>query len=497
MPPKACYTWRNSLSDGHEVYLQNRRDRALSEQPNPKTTSKPFDGISRELCNELAHWRFDDLPSDVVRTIKLFLIDTFGVIGGAARAPGIAEINGRLTRWERDGSATSLIGKQRLSPPFAAMANGAAAHALDFDDMLDDARVHTFCVMLPTMLAAAEDIEDVDGESFLLSLAIGAEVHARLGFACYNCLGRGWHPTMTLGTLAAALGAGRLLNQTGDGLLNTLGLAFHQTSGTAQSMLDGVLAKRLGAGIAARNAVTAAFLSADGITGPFRPLEGPAGLFQLFERGEVSADELLSDLGQTWRIREFAVKPYPCCRCNHSTIEVALTLRDSGLRPEDVQSVEIGLPQVNFQTVGHPYEAARDSIVHAQFNVAYSFARALADGRVDLRTYTRPNITDPTIADLAGRVSAVVDREQNPTAMEPTRIRVTRTDGTQLVVRGNLAKGGPVAPMSEAEVLAKFRGCLDFGMATPTSVADSFAERLLAIEELDDVAVLVQDFPDP
>ena len=205
-------------------------------------------------------------------------------------------------KWETAGAATGLIGKHRYSPPTAALANGAAAHALDFDDQHDPARVHTNCVVLPTLLATAEDIGNVSGKDFLLAHAIGAELHARLGLACHNSLGKGWHPTMVFGTPAASLAAGKLLKLDAEGLRNALGMAFHQTSGSAQSMRDGVLSKRLGAGFAARAAVLGAFLAADGLTGTRRPLEGNAGLFALYERGEVKTEILTGALGATWGV---------------------------------------------------------------------------------------------------------------------------------------------------------------------------------------------------
>ena len=103
--------------------------------------------LSLELCERLSRWRFEDLPAEVVDRLKLFLIDTLGVIAAAPSAPGIRELNARLSKWEPDGSATRLIGRRRLSPPSAALANGAAAHAMDFDDQHDPARVHTNCVI--------------------------------------------------------------------------------------------------------------------------------------------------------------------------------------------------------------------------------------------------------------------------------------------------------------------------------------------------------------
>src|SRR5688500_3689212 len=276
-----------------------------------------LENLSRTLCDNIASWRYETLPAAVVSTVKALMLDTLGVIGGAARAPGIPELNARLGRWEPSGSATGLVGKRRYTPPSAALANGAAAHALDFDDQHDPARVHTSCVVLPALLASAEDAGSVNGRDFLLAMAIGAEIHARLGLACYNSLGKGWHPAMGFGTRAASLGAGRLLNLDAGGLQNALGMAYHQASGSAQSMRDGVLSKRLGAGFAARNAVVGAALAADGLTGTRRTLEGSAGLFALYERGEVKTELLTAGLRSAWRTPEYSFKPYHCCRCNH------------------------------------------------------------------------------------------------------------------------------------------------------------------------------------
>ncbi|HET9664498.1 MAG TPA: MmgE/PrpD family protein, partial [Burkholderiales bacterium] len=344
------------------------------------------EGASLRLCDAISQWHYEDLPREVVITLKFLILDALGVIGGAAHAPGIAELNRRLSRWETNGPTTGLIGKRRYSPPSAALANGAACHALDFDDQHDPARVHTNCVTLPALLSTEEDADSICGRNFLLAYAVSAELHARLGLACYNSLGKGWHPTMIFGTLSAALGAGRLLRLDPEGLNNALGFAFHQASGSAQSMRDGVLSKRLGAGFAARAAVLGAFLAADGLSGTRRTLEGNAGLFALYERNEVKAELLFGGLGTSWRIPEYSFKPYPCCRCNHTAIGLGIALHDEGVEPDAVQAVEIGLGNTNWLTVGEPYDAGRDSVVHAQFNISYGFARALTDGRVDLHT---------------------------------------------------------------------------------------------------------------
>ncbi|HYK13340.1 MAG TPA: MmgE/PrpD family protein [Burkholderiales bacterium] len=466
----------------------------------PAAAAPLAEDYTLRLCEQLARWRYEDLPAEVVRMLKFFLLDTLGVIAGAANAPGIRELNQRLSKWESGGSATGLIGRRRYSPPSAALANGAAAHALDFDDQHDPARVHTNCVVLPALLATAEDIGNdggkVSGRDFLLAYAISTELHARLGLACYNSLGKGWHPTMVFGTPSASLGAARLLKLDAEGMRNALGMAFHQTSGSAQSMRDGVISKRLGAGFAARSAVLGAFLAADGLTGTRRTLEGNAGLFALYERDEVKTDLITKDLGKHWRITEYSFKPYPCCRCNHTPIGLGIQLREQGVKPSDVRSVEIGMGNVNWLTVGEPYDVRRDSVVHAQFNASYTFARALADARVDLRSFQKPAISDPAIVALAAKVRAVDDPAIDPTAIEPARVTVTLNDGRVVEVKSDTVKGSPQEPMSEDELLAKFRDCLDFGVGAKRADADRLADAIMHVDSSTDVgAMLVGAFP--
>jgi 2-methylcitrate dehydratase PrpD len=464
-----------------------------------KTLPLP-DGYSRALCATIAGWTYDTLPAPVLHNVKALILDTLGVIGGAAHAPGIAELNARLSRWEKTGSATGLIGKRRYSPPTAAMANGAAAHALDFDDQHDPARVHTSAVVLPTLLATAEDLsaegKPVSGKDFMLAYAIGAELHARLGLACYNSLGKGWHPTMIFGTVAAGIAAGKLLKLDTNGLSNALGMTFHQASGSAQSMRDGVLSKRLGPGFAARNAVMGAFLAADGLTSTRGTLEGNAGLFALYERNEVKPEILTDGLGHDWRVAEYSFKPYPCCRCNHTPIGIGIQLHQEGVKPADIAAIEIGMGNVNWLTVGAPYESARNEVVHAQFNTSYSFARALADGKVDLHSFRKPAITDSGIAAIAAMTKVVDDPAINPTAIEPARVKLTLKSGKVIELTRETVKGSPQDPMTDAEMRGKVRGCLEFGLGASAAAVDRLADVVAGLEKSGDAAkAILEAFP--
>lgn len=473
---------------------------AHSSPSQPSTPDAPplglDDGYSLRLCETISQWHYDMLPPQVIETSKALILDTLGAIAGARNAPGIPQLNARLARWEQAGSATGLLGMHRWSPPTAALANGAAAHALDFDDQHDPARVHTSCVVLPTLLATAEDAAPVTGRDFLLAFATGAELHARLGLACYNSLGRGWHPTMVSGTIAASVAAGQMLHLDPVRLANGMGFAYHQTSGSAQSMRDGVLSKRIGAGFAARAAVLGTFLGADGLTGTRRTLEGNAGLFALYEGNEVRPELLTEKLGEHWRVPEYSFKPYPCCRCNHTAIGLGIGLHARGIRPSEVHSIEIRIGHVNWLTVGTPYDPSRNDVVHAQFNIAYGFARALLDGRVDLESYLKSVISAREVGLLTSRTTIIDDASIDPTAIEPARVKVTLASGEVIELGSDTIKGSPQEPMTRDEQRAKLRGCLRFGLGAGDAAAERLADAVDALDHAPDAArALIDAFP--
>ncbi|MSO92998.1 MAG: MmgE/PrpD family protein [Rhodospirillales bacterium] len=466
----------------------------MSEHPS-RQPALPADGFTRDVCRTLAAVRYEDLPREVVERVKLFLLDTLGVLAGGAKAPGIDILIRRLTAWESQGTATILVGKKKVSPPTAALANGAAAHALDFDDQHDPARIHSYCVIAPAVLAAAEDKGDVGGRELITAIAVGVELHARLGLACPGSIGRGWLPTVAMGTLAGAVGAARLLGLDGDGCTNALGVAYHQAGGNIQARDDQALSKRLGPGFAARSGVLAAFLAKDGITGATRALEGKGGVFRLFERGEVSPDEVTKGLGTDWRVLEFSLKPYPSCRCNHTVISMGLELRAEGIRLDNIEHLEIRLGRDNYEAVFGPYQVERAAQVHGQFNACYNLARALTDGRVDLQSFQPAALKDPNVAALARRMETVLDPELPEKAPAPARLRVKLKDGRTIDRRKDTMIGSPAEPLTEKDVLEKFASCLAFGLGASKTAIDRLAEAALNLEKMNDVSALIQAFP--
>jgi 2-methylcitrate dehydratase PrpD len=146
-------------------------------------------GLGASLAATLADLDWADIPPDLVQKLKLYVLDNLGVLGGAAHAAGITELNLALLAFEPSGGlATVLTTRRRVSPPDAAFINGATAHALDFDDQHDPARIHVLSTVLPAALAASEFEGNVTGQRLLTALAVGGELSCRLGLTCHNSL---------------------------------------------------------------------------------------------------------------------------------------------------------------------------------------------------------------------------------------------------------------------------------------------------------------------
>jgi 2-methylcitrate dehydratase PrpD len=455
-------------------------------------------GLGVSLAAVLADLDWADIPPDFVQRLKLFVLDNLGVLGGAACAAGIAELNAALLAFEPSGGlATVLTTGHRVSPPAAAFANGSTAHALDFDDQHDPARIHVLSTVLPAALAASEFEGNVSGKQFLTALAVGGELSCRLGLTCHSSLARGWHPTTALGALAAAAAAAKILRLDAKQMLNALAIAFVQMSGTTQSNSDGVLTKRMGAGFAARTGVFAAQLARHGLTGPPRFLEGAAGLFALHEGGDVAPEQLTQALGHNWRMAELSIKPFPCCRAAHTVIELGLTLSKQGLKAENIDSGQILLSRLNWQMVGAPFNPpAVNPVVHAQFNAAYTFTRAVLDGHVDLRSFESDQILAPEMAP-ARRLRCDETPDIAVGAVAPASVKIRCRDGSEVSRSIEVMKGSPENPMSINEVKQKFRSCLEFGLGAQPNAIEHFAAIVLNLDELKTVAELVDGFPAP
>ena len=425
--------------------------------------------VTRELASFVHQTPAGFASARATEVVKQAVLDLFGVI-----VAGSGEEPGRLAlRYARSqaaaGPAAVLGGGTRLAPSLAALVNGTAGHALDYDDIGLGAG-HISVAIAPAVFAVAEQVQ-ADGQAFIDALVVGYEVAHRLTTMYSDTrLGpyaAGYHKPSVYSVFGAAAGAARLLGLGADATANAFGIAASEAGGLRANF--GTMTKPLHAGLANRTGIEAALLAQSGFTASAEVLEQRFGWHDVICRGEGDLSVVLDGLGDSYAVEEGLVfKAYPCCGANHYAIDAVIgLLRENGLAEPDVARLDVWLEQRNLNDV-LVYPWARTPL-EGKFSLPYNMAAALADGEVTVATFT-----DESVARLAPFRDKV---HVHPTPELPAngaRIRVLTTDGRtfdreQLVNRGSLAD-----PMTWDELEHKFRANVR-GRIDPAAADDAVA----------------------
>lgn len=449
------------------------------------------------LANFASTLTLKDIPQEVLATAKRHLIDTIGVGLAGCEAVGPKATRGLVEEIGGPGGASVWGEARRIGAPYAALINGACAHALDFDDSHATSVLHPSAPLVPALLAQGE-VSGVTGEELLVSLVAAYEVVLRLGMAQYDTslrnsvfFERGLHATSILGAVAGAALVARLRGLPAKGIGDALAIACSFGSGIIEANRAGGSVKQVHCGWAAHAAISAATLAAHGLTGPRSVLEGRYGLFQDLCGDRWSEVALTEGLGETWLTPQMGIKPYPCNMFTHSIIDAAVILRDSGIRPENVVSVEIGTAAASARTIGEPLAEKQhpQTPYHAAFSAPYVFASALMGGDglgVGLLDFTELAFRDETRIALAEKCVVVADpvcTEAFPHHMSGV-VTVQLVDGTTVSERVTDARGTWRQPLTDMELSSKL-------LATAGPRAAAISAAVATLEDDTDLARLV------
>ena len=413
-----------------------------------------------KMAHFVVNTGYGDLPQEVVKAAKRDILDTVSTTLAGSRTTGVKDLIELLQDMGGHPESTIFVHGVRLPATEAALVNGLMAHALDFDDTHDTARLHAGVTVIPAAFAIAERIGGVSGKDFITAVTLGVDITSRMGLATKPWIG--WMLTILYGYFGAATAAGKLLKLDPEGILNAWGIAYAQASGNGEGIASGALTKRLQAGFAAKGGILSALMAQKGITGAKESMEGGQGIFRLYQRGEYDPAPLTEGLGQKFEVANLSFKPYPCCRWTHDSIDVSLKLvREHSLSPEKIERVEIKLSKeaydLNF--IG-PLEFKRKprTVVDAQFSVPYAAATALATKKVDLNDFTEEAIKNPQVLRIADSMDLICGPPagQGPS---PAQVTVKTRQGETYSSRVEIRKGNPQNPMSDEELLEKFQNC--------------------------------------
>jgi 2-methylcitrate dehydratase PrpD len=415
--------------------------------------------LASRLGDRVAALRSEALPPEVLERAHTFLRDYLGVtLGGALEESTVVLRRGLATLGLR-GDATVLGTTERLGAPHAALANGAAAHALELDDTHQAGSIHLGATVFSAALAAAE-LAGAGGALVLRAAVAGYEVAGRLARALDPAAHyrRGFHPTGTCGVFGAAAAAGVVLGLGGPALAAALGVAGSQAAGSLEFLADGAWTKRLHPGWAACAGLHAAAFARAGFRAPATILEGRFG----FLRAYSEAADAGAVLGDGFEICRTSIKPHACCRYVQGPIDAVLALRSAHrLVPAEVARVDVGMLGAGMPIVWEPPAVKRRprSVVDAQFSLPFAVAVAIARGAASPAEFAPAMLGDPVLLALMDTVFAVPDAtlDARYPAAWPSWVRIALRDGRRLEARIEHPRGDPENFPTADELEAKFR----------------------------------------
>lgn len=419
--------------------------------------------------------------------------DTVGVMLAGATEPAARLVQAMAV--EEGRGPCAIVGTPaRTGASWAALANGVAAHALDFDDMCFVSLAHPSCALLPAALAAGE-LTRASGRALLDAYVVGFEIECRLGVVMNprHYHDRGWHCTSTIGTVGAAAAASRVLGLTPEETGHALGMAASSACGLKENL--GSMVKPLHAGMAARNGVVAARLARRGYTASERSLDGSQGFLAVMDAQHSTLDDAVADLGGStgpalrWQIIEtgITVKLYPSCAATHPAIDVLLDLRRrEQIAAEDVEAIEIDVDAMTPRLLIYDRPATG---LEGKFSMPFCAAAALVDGDVGIGTFDPGRLQAPAIQTLMPKVAMRVDPAFDREApLSHTRVTVRLRGGRVLTASAAGARGYPARPASDEELGAKFAACARRSLP-PEAAARAWA-TLADLERIADVSTL-------
>ncbi len=448
---------------------------------------KPAAAAVTKLSDTIADFvvGFDpkSLPPLGIERARLAFIDTLAVMLAGSREQG-SLIVCEMVRQEDAAAKVSVVGQAfRTSPQLAALANGVAAHIMDYD--LSSLLGQPTSPIIPALLPLAESIAATP-EDAMAAFIVGFEVSMRLArSAPEQALIGGWHAVSSIGTMAAAMACARLMRAPRESIPNILGIAASLSGGLSVNF--GTMTKPLHSGSSARNGLMAAMLGRGGFTANAAALENPAGYFRTFDRGMKITFEPFAELGRSYDIVERGFKPkrYPCGGLGHTAIDATLELRDD-IRGADVTAITAGISKYAASRIGDTYPT---SIEGAKFSMPYVAAYTALHGAPLLAAFTEEAIRDDAVKALARKVRVVIDPEFADLIDDsPARVTVTLADGRTLQRMRYYASGTPQLPLTPEQVEEKFFDCaaraVDKGTATKIFAFLNRFEQQRSFEQL-------------
>ncbi len=457
-----------------------------------KVTGDGLKGSTRAVVDFITSGKFESFPPDVIAQAKRCLIDGFAVILAGSETRGSAIVRQYVRSVSNDVRGASIFGPERMAGPphYAALANGASGHAMDFDDtQLSTTPDRTYGLLthptvpaLASTLAVAEQ-QQASGAAFLEAFLTGFEVECKVAEAIDpDHYRRGFHSTATAGTFAGAAATARLLKLDAARTAHAIGIAASLAAGLRVNF--GSMTKPLHAGRAAENGITAALLASNGFTAGEDGLDGRWGYFQVLGSG-AEPHRLIGALGRPHSIVNpgVSVKPYPCGSLSHPSMDAMLKLvSDHNIQPGQIKAIRLKAGSNILEPLR--YQTAKTEL-EAKFCVPFLLGVIALKRKAGIQEFTDEFVSSAPIQQMMTKVSTSFDPKIEAMGFDRIRsiVEVDLLDGRMLTQPSDERyRGSPAWPFTMAELRERFADC-----ASPLLSKDRIQRALDQIETVEKI----------
>jgi len=438
-------------------------------------------GMTRRLAKFIVDTDVE-IPASAYEHAKIALMDWVGVTMAGKDEPLVVKLLKYADLLGGEEQATILGYGVKKTVTQAALINGSASHALDYDDSMIAFLGHPSVTLFPGVLALSE-WKGKMGADFLSAYLVGLKVGATIG----SCAGvehyaTGWHATSTMGHLAAAAACSRLLGLDEQQTVYALGIAGTQSSGLKR--VFGTMCKPFHAGRASEVGVMASLLAGDGFTCAEDILEGPSGFFAVM-KGAVKED-ILKTLGKTWEVESLTQKYHASCHGTHSPIEAAVSIfQKEGLSIHDIKAITVHVNQLML-SAAHKVDA--NTGLEGKFSIPYCVANALLRGDTGMQAFTDEKVADPEVKALMKKISLHCD-EQIPAVSSEARVEIETNAGRKYSAVSDVMKDIPTFEAKKVKIKSKFTDLC--GPVLGEEKTERVMKAIISLERIEDMKAFI------
>jgi 2-methylcitrate dehydratase PrpD len=438
-------------------------------------------GLTRKLARFISGTEISSIPQAAYEHAKVAFMDWVAVTLGGKEDPLVQKLIA-CTEIEGGHAQATIVGhNMKKSVGQAALINGSASHALDYDDTLVSFLGHPSVTLFPSLLALAE-WQERSGQEFMTAYLIGLQAGGTVG----ACAGldhymAGWHATSTLGHLASAAGCARLMGLTEEQTVHALGIGATQSSGLKR--VFGTMCKPFHAGRSSQGGLMAALLAREGFTSAEDILEGPQGFFQVL-KGKVN-EEVVGLLGLGWDVENLSQKYHASCHATHSPLEAArMLVEGEKINPDEIRSIHVHSSQLALDAAA---KTAPATGLEGKFSIPYCVANALLRGETGNQAFTNEKVNDPQVRALMEKVVVSLDPEIK--ALE-SRVELTTADGRVVSGFSDILQQIPPLERKEDRVYSKYLDLCGPVIGQERSI--EMAERIRRLEDVGNMRLVAE-----